>query len=669
MRIIVFMITVLLLATPALQAATIEQQRDWFQQARSALDNHNLKQFNRLKDKLEDYPLTPYLDIWRASRVLKQGDDRLVEATLMAYADVPETINLRRSWLKYLAKKKRWEAAQALIEKSPKLASRFPEIAMVTSWNMSIDVDTAADKKATYANNAIRQFSERWKQGKATTSLSKSLHRAWVKQGHPTDIERWYRIGTFAEKGKWKKTRVLARSLSKQQKEWLKYWKAIQKSPEKALKAWPESLSELDGVVPAALMLDDGIKRLSRIDQVKAWAALQQLKVSQQQIAPEFFAKLERAVALRAARQHKQLASEWLAQLPLSSQNEDTRGWQVRLAVIDKDWSKTLSVISSMPAEERRQDRWIYWQARALEAGGHDVSANYQFAKLAAGRGYYNFLSAERIGKPFQIESSDIVVSDELIAKVENMLAIRRVSEWLFLNKRSKAIREWHFALADTDQLHWKAATVLASRWGWHDQVIRAAFKADEMGALLDRFPLSYEKIVMKEAKKTGLKPAAIWSVIRQESAFNQHAVSYVGAKGLMQLMPATARQVARKLKMGKGTPRLFSAATNIRLGSTYLAGIKERFGNLALAAAGYNAGPHRVSTWLERVPFDSPEAWVEAIPFNETRNYVKQVMAFVTVYEWRQHQKPSSMHARLHERVQEVSFNQTILVHDAVLE
>ncbi|MDX8403584.1 MAG: transglycosylase SLT domain-containing protein [Mariprofundaceae bacterium] len=670
MRMLLITIAVLLLWAPALQAATLEQQRDWFMQARNALDLHQIKRFHKLKDKLGDYVLTPYLDIWHASKTLKKGDDRLVGATLIAHADVPETINLRRSWLKYLAKKDRWADAHRLIKTSPRLASKSPEVAMMALWHASNDADTTTVQKRVFAEDAMRAFSNRWKQGKSRTVLSKPLYEAWVKQGHPSDIERWYRIGAFAKKGRWQKTTVLGKRLNTQQKKWLKYWREAQKHPEKKLLSWPESFSSLDAVVPAALMISDVIKRLSKRDTAKAWLRLQQLKSSQKQISPDLFFELERFVALRSARQHQQVASEWLAALPASFQNEDTRGWQVRLAIIVQDWPRTLSVIREMPVEERAQDRWIYWQAHAMQASGNLKGAEHQYRKLAAGRGYYNFLSAEKLALPFQLKSPEIIVSDELIAEVEHMRAIQRVSEWLAMNKRSKAIREWHYALSDADTMHWKAATVLASRWEWHDQVIRAAFKADEMDALTERFPMTYAKLVKQAAHKTGLSPAAIWSIIRQESAFNQHAVSYVGAKGLMQLMPATASHVARKLKMGKKSPRLFSAATNIRLGSTYLAGIKDRFGNLALAAAGYNAGPHRVKTWLERVSFESPEAWVEAIPFNETRRYVQQVMAFVAVYEWRQQKEPSSLIARLHARVQEVSLNnrQGILIHDVEL-
>jgi len=670
MRILLITIAVLLLCSPALQAATIEQQRDWFMQARNALDLHQIKRFHTLKDQLGDYALTPYLDIWHASKMLKEGDDRLVAATLIAHADVPENIDLRRSWLKHFVKKGEWEDAHHLIEAAPALASKFPEIAMMALWYASQDVDVFPEKKAGFRAATMHAFSKRWKQGKPITSLSEPLYEAWLKEDHPSIVERWCRIDAFAKKGQWQKTAALTKGLNSQQKEWIKRWRKAQKDPEETLQSWPESLASLDAVVPASLMINDVIKRLSRRDPVKAWLSLQQLKSSQEQISPELFSELERYVALRAARQHMQVASAWLAALPSSSQNEDTRSWQVRLAIIVQDWPRTLSVIQGMPVEEREHDRWVYWQAHAMAASGNLKGANHQYRKLAEGRGYYNFLSAEKLALPFQLNSSGIVVSDTLIAEVESMPAIQRASEWLAMNKRSKAIREWHYALKNADTMRWKAATLLASRWGWHDQVIRAAFKADEMDALTERFPMTYENLVKQAAQETGLSPASIWSVIRQESAFNQHAVSYVGAKGLMQLMPATARQVARKLKMGKKSPRLFSAATNIRLGSTYLAGINERFGNLALAAAGYNAGPHRVSTWLERVSFDSPEAWIEAIPFNETRRYVQQVMAFVTVYEWRQQKEPTSLIARLHARVQEVSINnrQGIMIHDVEL-
>ncbi|MDX8407537.1 MAG: lytic transglycosylase domain-containing protein, partial [Mariprofundaceae bacterium] len=172
---------------------------------------------------------------------------------------------------------------------------------------------------------------------------------------------------------------------------------------------------------------------------------------------------------------------------------------------------------------------------------------------------------------------------------------------------------------------------------------------AGEMNALSYRFPKGFEDSVLKLADTTGLTTSLIWSVIRQESAFNQRAVSRTGARGLMQLMPRTAQHVAKKNDFSVQPDDLFDAGTNIRLGSLYLSELNKRFdGNVALMTAAYNAGPTRVSHWLERTPFEHRTAWIEAIPFNETRRYVQQVMAFMVVYDWLQARAPKAMSSHL---------------------
>jgi len=630
----------------------VQKQRIWFQQAHRALNRHDMKTFHRLKAKLADYPLTPYLDIWHARKSLKKNNDVLAAATLARYADVPEARNLRAAWLKSLAKRGRWSHVENILAHYPKLASWYPDTAMMANWH-------AGNKE-----QAMRQFSKRWQQGKKLPVALISLQQYWVKQGHPTRAERWKRIERLVHRGKWSQARKLAKALPKSQRLWLKYWRTVQKAPQKTL----QKQNILASIAPtqAAMIISDGIKRLSRRDAGKAWLLLQQLESDATLATGTYLPALKRHTALRAARQHNPEAANWLAALPDALQNEDTRGWRTRIHMLQQDWKNTLKAIAAMPESEQQQSRWIYWTARSAEAVGEPEMARFLFAKLADERGYYSFLSAERLGQPFRFNASELTASEAAITEVEQIPAVRRAYEWLQLHKRSKAAREWQHALAGANPEQWQAATVLASRWQWHDQVIRAAFKANKLDAISDRFPIAFGKTVMQASRQTGLKPASIWSIIRQESAFNQHAVSYVGAKGLMQLMPKTARKVARKLGLGKGTPRLFSPAINIRLGSSYLATQKIRFGNLALASAAYNAGPHRVSRWLKRTPFDAPEAWVEAIPFNETRRYVQQVMAFVSVYEWRQNKPSTSLISRLNEQVQKVSLNETALINHA---
>lgn len=629
----------------------LKQQRRWFKQARRAISRDDAATLRRLKTKLRDYPLTPYLDIWQARRALEHGDDARVAAVLARHADIPESRNLRLAWVKRLAKHGSWQQVHGVMARFPWLAKRLPETAMAALWY-------SGEKQ-----QALALFSARWQQGKRHSAFSRPIEQAWKAAGHPSIDERWQRITTLTRQRQWTRIKQLAKSFSREQKQQLKYWRAVQRHPERMLKQWPAALPAMPGLA----IMRDGIRRISRRDPTAAWQLLQQLKqqLAQQEDyarAPELF-ELERHTALRAARRHLPAAADWLAGLPEQIQNEDTRGWRARIHILNHDWPALLAAIAAMPESEQQQSRWLYWTARAADGIGQPEAARLLYAQLAAERGYYSFLSAERIGQPFRFNAAALAAPDAAVAELERQPAVRRAHEWLQLGLRSKAARAWQQALAGGDTTQWQAAAKLASRWHWHEQLIRAAYKSDQLDAVQERFPVAYGRDVLRAARRTGLTPSAIWSIIRQESAFNRQAVSHVGAKGLMQLMPATARKVARALGIGKGAPRLFSPAVNIRLGATYLAEQKRRFGNLALAAAAYNAGPHRVSRWLKRTPFDMPEAWIEAIPFNETRRYVQQVMAFVSVYEWRQQKPATSLIAQLNEQAQKISLNEAALI------
>ncbi|OIO71039.1 MAG: hypothetical protein AUJ57_07575 [Zetaproteobacteria bacterium CG1_02_53_45] len=647
MRFVVMMVVLMLACVPWTQASantvSIEQQRQWFEQARNALDKNNMESFHGLKAKLADYPLTAYLDIWQAREELKQGHDALAIKVIAQHADVPETINLRVAWIEDLAKRKQWSKISQQFEKDPADIKRLPEIFMVSSWHNGAK------------ERALQQFSENWIKGHKVSEFAEALQQNWLKQGHPTQAERWARIDRLALQGQWKQAKEVAKALPKAQQQWLNYWQNVQKQPEQQLAQWPAGIN----ITASRMILADGLNRLSRIDPVKAWDSLQLVRTTADQgISSSFYSLVEKDIALRAARQHMQLAAGWLNALPVADQDEDTRAWQARLHILNQEWQKAMQVIDAMPQNEQQESNWSYWKARALEMLGEKEAAAPLYAKLAVLRGYYSFLSAERLGLPLQMSSDSFQASEAELTALSSKPAIIRAYEWLQLGNNNKASREWHFALAGSQEDTWETAATLAASWQWHDQVIRAAFKADRLDALESRFPLAHGKDVVQASTDTGLSPSAIWSIIRQESAFNIQATSYVGARGLMQLMPKTARATAIKLKLKSRHPDLFSPATNIQLGSAYLVEQKERFGSLALAAAAYNAGPHRVNTWLQRTPFDAPEAWVEAIPFNETRQYVQQVMAFVSVYEWRQEKTPSSLITRLN-REQQVSLNQ----------
>ncbi len=616
-------------AAEAAVAADVKQQRQWFSEARAALKADNDEHFEQLKSRLKDYPLFPYLELWQARHALALQQDGLVETMLSRHADIPEAVDLRLAWVRELARRGQWPHVAEQLALLPGMATQLPEIAMVTLWRNG------------HKDEAMSIFTRRWMQGAASADISLALKHAWQKQGHPTVDERWARITVLARRGLWQQVSGLASGLLARQQPWVRQWQLMQQNPEAILTDWQ---ADMDQAV-SRRMFGDILHRLARQDVLLAWQALHRNR----HIAGDELAEYQRRIALRAARQHLPEAADWLAGLPRARQNSETRAWQVRLYLLQQDNRRALKAIRAMPEQEQQQSRWVFWKAQAMHELGQKAGARRLYDQLAEGRGYYSFLSAEHLKQPYQFSGSDFEVESALRDTVAQRPAMLRAYEWWMLGDAGKANREWYLAMHGATAEQWRAAAGLAMDWGWYDRMIYAAYRAGEIDALTYRFPKGFEDSVQQLSEQTGLTASLIWSVIRQESAFNQRAVSRTGARGLMQLMPRTARHVASQNDFDVQPEDLFDAGMNIRLGSLYLSELNERFdGNVALMAAAYNAGPTRVSRWLERTPFQNRAAWVEAIPFNETRRYVQQVMAFMVVYDWLQAKTPKAVSAHL---------------------
>jgi len=667
MRIVLLLMALWAFCQPFTQAAagalSTEQQRDLFMQARQALENGQEQEFLSLKAKLATYPLTPYLDIQQAWKQLETiavenseagtsspdsnqtAIDEHTAAILQRHADIPESEDLRKAWVKSLAERGQWSQVITLLESHAELGKALPEIAMMSDWQNGRQ------------DAALLAYGKHWPRLKNTSAIIAPLHQAWIAAGHPSEEERWMRIIHLAGKGQWKEISSLSSGMSKQHQQWLHYWQKLQAKPQTQFEHWPVSLSHpagLSGDIHAELpraILGDGMHRLIRKDPVRAHATLLQLRhMNISGIDAGAYASLNKQTALRAAKQHTPAAAKWLAELPAGHQDAETRAWLLRLHLLKADWKQVMQDIKAMPADEQQESNWQYWKARALESLAKPAQAQAIYTSLAGERGFYSFLSAERAGLPYRFDNEELQVSDSIMQDLQARPGILRAHEWLALDLSNKANREWFACLADADEPTWKAAAALATNWGWPDQAIRSAYRGGAYNALNERFPLQFEGEVLLAADETGLHPAAIWSIIRQESIFNREAVSPAGARGLMQLMPKTAKMLAGNLGMRGAHRELFSPVVNIRLGSHYLADMKSRFNdNLALAAAAYNAGPYRVGQWLKNTPFTSPEVWIEAIPYNETRRYVQHVMAFTIVYQWRGNRQAVSLSEQLH--------------------
>jgi soluble lytic murein transglycosylase len=217
--------------------------------------------------------------------------------------------------------------------------------------------------------------------------------------------------------------------------------------------------------------------------------------------------------------------------------------------------------------------------------------------------------------------------------------ALVRALELYRMDRPGWAAREWNDALAGMNDTERMEAVRLARAIGWHDRVFSLARdNADELRYYRLRFPLSYPNTVRQQAERHQLDPALVAAVTRAESAWMPRARSPADARGLMQVLPATAAGVARRYELPfDGPDSLYRPATNLRLGTAYMREMLDRHGGRPyVALAAYNAGPTPVARWRSQRPDFDPDLWIETISFRETREYVARVMAFSVIYDWR---------------------------------
>ncbi|MDX8407540.1 MAG: lytic murein transglycosylase, partial [Mariprofundaceae bacterium] len=438
--------------------ADIEQQRQWFLDARAALKSGHDEQFEQLKVRLKDYPLFPYLELWQARSALDLQQDSLVETVLARHADIPEAVDLRLAWIKNLAERGQWPHVAGQLILMPGVESRLPEIAMVTLWRTG------------HKDEALAIFGKRWRRGESHADISLALEHAWQQSGHPNIEERWERISVLAKRGRWQQVNDLAAALPLEQQQWLKQWKQMQQDPGATLAHWPAGLKPS----VAKAMFGDALHRLARRDVHQAWQALSRHRHE----AGDDFHVYRKRIALRAAKQHVPEAAGWLAGLPRVQQNNETRAWQVRLYLLQQDNRRALAAIRAMPEQQQKQSRWMFWKAQALNSLGRKTNARRLYDKLAEGRGYYSFLSAEHLGQPYQFSGSDFESDAAARNAIAGLPAMQRAYEWWMLGDAGKANREWYLAMNGATPMQWKAAAGLAMDWGWYDRMIYSAYRA-----------------------------------------------------------------------------------------------------------------------------------------------------------------------------------------------
>ncbi|MCA3242273.1 MAG: transglycosylase SLT domain-containing protein [Rubrivivax sp.] len=324
----------------------------------------------------------------------------------------------------------------------------------------------------------------------------------------------------------------------------------------------------------------------------------------------------------------------------------DSLAWQVRAALRAPEgdtgrWPLVKRAVEAMSPADRADSTWVYWHARAVHAmapaGPEGDAARLQareaWAAIAPQMGFYGKLATEELGQGIGVPAAPQPLSDAEREAARRLPGLDRSLQLISLGLRGEGVREWNFTLRGLNDRELLAAAERACQREVWDRCINTSDRTRTEVDLRQRFPTPFREQVVAKARQTGLNPAVVYGLIRQESRFIMDARSHVGASGLMQLMPATARWTARQVGLAWSPSLINDRDVNLLLGNTYLKHVLDDFGgSLAMATAAYNAGPGRPRRWREGATVEAA-AWAENIPFNETRDYVKKVLSNSVYY------------------------------------
>ena len=584
----------------------------------------------RLRSELGGYPLLPYVELARLRAGLPRVPASEVEAFLERHDGEPVTFRLRRRWLRQLADRGQWR----------KFVEWYRE-------GDSVDLQcrhARALLKVGEESAALSAAGRLWMSGRSRPKACDPVFAVWLESDRFSPSLAWKRIGLAMTRGNARLVRYLERFLDPADRRLAAAWRAVHRNPRRV------GTIQLDGEpsrVEAVLV--HGLERLARRDPVAAGKALAKVEAGTG-LGPAARARVERRIGMSFATRHEPEAIDWLWRVDAAHADDHLLRWRIAAAALHSRWGKVVEGIASLPAAERDRERWQYWHARALEAVGREDEARAGFESLARERDYYGFLAADRLGTDYRFNHRPLAVATDTAERVAAMPAVRRALELLALGRRVEARREWHALTRELGEDELGAAAWIARCRDWHGRAILTIARTPERDDLDLRFPIVYRGIVESASDRRGLAPATVYAFIRQESAFMQDARSPAGALGLMQIMPRTGRELMRGIgRKLRSRSQLLDPDLNVELGTRYIRSLLSRTGgHYILAAASYNAGPHRVRGWLPADGEVEAAVWIDNIPFTETRRYVRRILAYGAVYEHRLGQPPTRLSSRM---------------------
>lgn len=618
--------------------------------ARAAYNQKNAIALSEYTQQLQhqEYILAPYAEYWLMLLSLSEADNQTVVDFINTYSEYPFADKLRGEYLKKLGKEQDWTAFAA------EFANYAQEDAAVACY--------ATEANAVFGDaSSLEAAKPLWLQAKEQPSNCNNLYDRMQVANVLSEEDIWARFRLAIVDNRM----TLAKGILKRSKSFepsqLKLIDKVAANPSEALAKKTVSLNTRLGRELNLMALN----RVAKTSSLQALSLFNRIEDTMLANDKKFFYG---RLALYAAQRHEPQALDWFKlatdtvdfntvnsnAIKYSAPNnmvldKDQLAWYARAALRDRNWPKVALVISKMDPIQAEEGAWRYWKARALKAQKQTLEANTLFAKLSTERHFYGWLAQDEldgfISAPFVTQKPTEVA----VQAFADIPAIKRAVALQRLDFKWEAKAEWALASRAFDDRQLLAAAEFAQRKGWHDLAIVTADKTTELHDFALRYPTPYRNLMKPAASEQAIDEAWVYGITRQESRFMHYAKSGVGASGLMQLMPATAKWIAGKAGIEDyRQDMIHELGTNIALGTYYLRYTLDLMnGQAVMATAAYNAGPSRAKKWMANDPLEGA-IYAETIPFSETRSYVQKVMANAHIYAHQLGLKSSTLKQRL---------------------
>ena len=622
---------VLLLSLVVSFSALAQDSRDTaFLTARDAFRAGDRNKLERATAQLGQHELAPYVENYRLRMYMEQGDSPALRNFFERYEKSYMVEKLRADWIRWLGKHAAWSEVES--EYSHMIAPE-PD---VTCLNQQARL--ARDDKT-----VLDEIEKTWLTQLEPPEFCRPLFDALVSTQRVSADEVWTRARRQIEANKPGSAKATLNFLPDSQ------------MPDN--RALDNALNSSIGY----LVRQPGTWSSSRAGRELAAIAIQRIAVNDPRAAVTELEKIQSRmnnpekqwawsqIGLQAAKKHLPEAVTWFANTGNLALSDEAYQWKVRAALRAQEWGVVHQTIQSMPATLAAQPEWIYWLGRAHKAGGRTTEADALFEKIAGQASFYGNLADEELGRNIVTPPKAKSPSPEEQKSARENPGIRRALAFFRLDMRTEGVKEWNWSLRGMNDRELLAAAHLAKSNQIWDRAINTADKTKTEHDYSLRFLSPYSDQVRPTAQNQSLDDAWVYGLMRQESRFITSAKSTVGASGLMQLMPATAKWVAKKIGLRNyNHGRVNDTETNVLLGTNYMRLVMENLDNHpVLASAAYNAGPGRAKKWRADRPLEGA-IYAETIPFSETRDYVKKVLSNAVYYTAQFTGKSDSLKARL---------------------